>query len=46
VIDEKTVCVDRKRQWKHWRNVWHNMVIRTMLHIATAPVRLVRRTAA
>jgi hypothetical protein len=46
VIEEKTVCVDRKRQWKNWRNVWHNMVIRTMLHLLTAPVRLLRRAAA
>jgi hypothetical protein len=45
-IDEKLVCVDKKRQWKNWRNVWHNMVIRSLLHVFTAPIRLVRRAAA
>ncbi len=42
-IDEKLVCVDKKRQWHNWRNVWHNMAIRSVLHVLTAPVRLIRR---
>ncbi len=42
-ITGKTVCVDTKRQWKNWRNVWHNSGIRSVLHLLTAPVRLVRR---
>jgi hypothetical protein len=45
VIDEKTVALDKRRQWKNWRNVWHNSAIRTVLHLLTAPVRLVRRVA-
>jgi len=44
-IQEKLVVVDKKRQWKNWRNVWHNMAIRSVLHLLTAPVRLVRRVA-
>jgi len=46
VIDEKTVVLDKSRLWKNWRNVWHNMAIRSVLHMLTAPVRLVRRAAA
>jgi hypothetical protein len=44
-IDEKTVLLDKRRQWKNWRNVWHNMAIRSVLHMLTAPVRLARRGA-
>ncbi|HET7529513.1 MAG TPA: hypothetical protein VFJ98_00985 [Mycobacteriales bacterium] len=44
-IDEKTVALDKRRQWRNWRNVWHNSAIRSMLHLATAPVRLARRAA-
>ncbi|HEU5034850.1 MAG TPA: hypothetical protein VFT62_08865 [Mycobacteriales bacterium] len=44
-IEDKTVVLDKSRQWKNWRNVWHNMAIRSVLHMLTAPVRLVRRTA-
>jgi hypothetical protein len=45
VIERKTVALDKRRQWKNWRNVWHNMAIRSVLHMLTAPVRLVRRPA-
>jgi hypothetical protein len=39
---EETVCVDRKRLWSNWRNVWHNSGIRSGIHIMTAPLRLLR----
>ena len=42
-VSEETVCVDRKRLWTNWRNVWHNSGIRSALHIAAAPVRWIRR---
>ena len=45
VIEEKTVALDKRRQWKNWRNVWHNSAIRSMLHLLTAPVRVLRRAA-
>ena len=38
----ETVCVDRRRQWGRARNIWHNAGIRSGLHMAGAPVRLVR----
>jgi hypothetical protein len=42
-VDTQVVCVDRRRQWARWRNVWHSAAIRSTLY---APVRLVRRRAA
>jgi hypothetical protein len=45
VIEQKTVALDKRRQWKNWRNVWHNMAIRSVLHMLTAPVRVLRRAA-
>ena len=45
VIEEKTVALDKRRQWKNWRNVWHNSAIRSMLHLVTGPVRVLRRAA-
>ena len=46
-VSEETVCVDRKRLWRNWRNIWHNSGIRSGLHILSAPLRWVRphRTA-
>lgn len=37
------VCVDRRRQWSRWRNVWHSAAIRSAAHMLGAPVRRVRR---
>jgi hypothetical protein len=39
-VDTQVVCVDRRRQWSRWRNVWHSAAIRSALH---TPARLVRR---
>ncbi|MEO8106031.1 MAG: hypothetical protein ABI720_01830 [Actinomycetes bacterium] len=38
-VEEETVCVDRKRLWSNWRNIWHNSGIRSGIHIVTTPVR-------
>jgi hypothetical protein len=40
-----TVCVDRKRQWSRAGNVWQNAGIRSSLHMASAPLRMVRRAS-
>jgi len=37
VIETKSVCVDRRRQWGHARNTWHNAMIRSMLQTITHP---------
>jgi hypothetical protein len=38
-VDTKVVCVDKKRQWSKWRNVWHSSAIRSTLYTLGAPVR-------
>jgi hypothetical protein len=42
--ETSVVCVDRRRQWRRWRNVWHSSAIRSTIYMAGTPVRLVRRT--
>jgi hypothetical protein len=42
-VDTKVVCVDKKRQWSKWTNVWHSAAIRSTLYTLSAPARLVRR---
>jgi hypothetical protein len=43
-VDTKVVCVDKKRQWSKWRNVWHSSAIRSTLYTLGAPGRAVKRT--
>ena len=42
-VDTKVVCVDRKRQWSKWSNVWHSAAIRSTLYTMGAPGRGVKR---
>jgi hypothetical protein len=42
-VDTQVVCVDRKRQWSRWRNVWHSSAIRSTLYTVGAPVRALKR---
>jgi len=42
-VDTQVVCVDRKRQWSKWRNVWQSAAIRSALYTLAAPARLLRR---
>ena len=42
-VDTKVVCVDKKRQWSKWRNVWHSSAIRSTLHTLGGPGRGVKR---
>jgi hypothetical protein len=39
VLGSETVCLDRRRMWKNWSNVWHNAAIRTAWHTMTTPFR-------
>jgi hypothetical protein len=41
--DTSVVCVDKKRQWSKWRNVWHSSAIRSTLYMMGAPGRAVKR---
>ena len=38
-VDTQVVCVDKKRQWSKWRNVWHSSAIRSTLYMLGAPGR-------
>ena len=42
-VDTQVVCVDKRRQWSKWTNVWHSSAIRSTLYMLGAPVRAVRR---
>jgi hypothetical protein len=42
-VATSVVCVDKKRQWRRWRNVWHSSAIRSTIYTAGAPVRLLAR---
>lgn len=42
-VDTQVVCVDKKRQWSKWRNVWHSSAIRSTIYTLGAPVRWIRR---
>jgi hypothetical protein len=43
-VSTVAVCVDRKRQWSHAGNVWHNAGVRTVIYTIGAPLRALRRT--
>ena len=42
-VDTKVVCVDKKRQWSKWRNVWQSSAIRSTLYTVGAPGRALKR---
>jgi hypothetical protein len=44
-VDGNVVCVDPKRQWGRWRNVWYNAAIRSTGQTLTGPFRRHPKTA-
>src|SRR3954464_10900576 len=42
-VDTQVVCVDKKRQWSKWRNVWQSSAIRSTLYTLGAPGRAMKR---
>ena len=38
-VTETTVCVDRARLWRNWRNLFHNGALATLAHVAARPFR-------
>jgi hypothetical protein len=42
-VETVVVCVDKRRQWSKWRNVWHSSAIRSTIYTFGAPGRAVRR---
>jgi hypothetical protein len=39
VAESQAVCIDRKRQWRYWRNVRNSATIRSARRTLTAPIR-------
>jgi hypothetical protein len=42
-VDVQVVCVDKRRQWSRWTNVWHSSAIWSTVYMLGAPVRGLRR---
>jgi hypothetical protein len=42
-IETALTCVDKKRQWRRWTNIWHSSAIRSMLYTLNTPFRALRR---
>jgi hypothetical protein len=42
-VETQVVCVDKRRQWSRWRNVWHSSAIRSTIYTMGAPGRAVKR---
>jgi hypothetical protein len=42
-VDTRVVCVDKRRQWSRWRNVWHSSAIRSTIYTAGTPGRALKR---
>ncbi len=42
-VEKEVVVVDRRRQWAHAKNVWHNAGVRSGLYAISAPLRMIRR---
>jgi hypothetical protein len=45
VVHTRTVCVDRRRQWGNAGQVWHNSMVRTMMHSITSALARKRQPA-
>jgi hypothetical protein len=41
--EQSNVCLDKSRQWRNWRNVWHNAFIRSGLYALGMPFRWMAR---
>ena len=42
-VQIETICLDKQIQWSEARNIWHNSVVRTTLHVLTTPSRWFRK---
>ena len=39
-VESQAVCIDKKRQWRYWRNVRNSATMRVARRTLTAPVRM------
>ncbi len=44
-VETRVVCVDPKRQWRHYKNIRHNALIRSALRAVGAPLRKIYNRA-
>jgi hypothetical protein len=42
-VDTQVVCVDKRRQWSRWRNLWQSSAIRSTLYTMGPPGRALKR---
>lgn len=42
-VETRIVCVDPKRQWRCYKNIGHNALILSALHVITTPLRWIKR---
>ena len=42
-VETHVVCVDKRRQWRRCRNLWHSSAIRSTIYTLGAPGRGVKR---
>lgn len=42
-VDTQVVCLDNKRQWGQWKNIWYSAAIRSSIYTLAAPVRACKR---
>jgi hypothetical protein len=42
-VDTGVVCVDQRRQWGRWRNIWQSSAIRSTIYMLGAPGRAIKR---
>jgi hypothetical protein len=42
-VETQVVCVDKKRQWSRWSNVWQSSAIRSTIYTLGAPGRALKR---
>jgi hypothetical protein len=42
-VNTQVVCVDRRRQWSRWRNMWQSSAIRSTIYTMGAPRRALKR---
>ena len=42
-VDTQVVCVDKKRQWSKWSNLWHSAAIRSSIYTMGTPGRALGR---
>jgi hypothetical protein len=44
-VATRSVCVDKRRQWRHAGNVWHNSMMRSVAQTLATPFTRLRRRA-